>query len=442
MTRDTTPPDDAADGDAARSDEGNPTRSNESDSAQSDERDPGRSEEGGEPTDADAVSAIERRLSRRREPYARATVVRREPPVSATVGDRAVVTADGELHGWIGGAACAQSIVTAEARSAIEDGDARLIGIAPDPDRIDRAGLEAFPMRCHSEGVLEVFLEPVNTAPDLLIVGDSPVARSLARLASELTFDVTLVAGGSDGLEGSIPAGTTVLGETDPETVAAAVDREPIVVVASMGSFDARGVAAGILADGLYVGLVASDTRAEAVFDRAAGRLEIDPEDVRTAVTNPAGVDVAASTPAEIAASLLAEVVDVRGTAGATSGSYTPTDCEATEESASDARDPAIDADGTTADGASGGHANADGPSDDHANADHANGPDTPDHGGSSGAESAVDPVCGMTVDPTEAPASVDHDGETYHFCCPGCADSFRENPGSYLEHPNGTSAS
>ncbi|MWV40722.1 XdhC family protein [Natrialba sp. INN-245] len=398
MTRDTTPPDDAADGDPAHSDEGDPARSTEADLPQSDE--------GDEPTDETAVSTIERRLSSRREPYARATVVRREPPVSANVGDRAVVTADGELHGWIGGAACAQSIVAAEAQAAIEADEARLIGIAPDPDRIDRAGLEAFPMRCHSEGILEVFLEPVNTAPDLLLVGDSPVARSLARLAGELTFDVTLVAGESAGLEGSIPAGTTVLGETDPETVAAAVDGEPIVVVASMGSFDARGVAAGVLADALYVGLVASDTRAEEVIDRAASILERDPEAIQAAVTNPAGVDVAAYTPAEIAASLLAEVVDVRGTAGGASGSYTPTSC------------------GVTADS---GDASSDSQTDDGVR--------------DSGEELATDPVCGMTVDPADAPASVDHAGETYHFCCPGCADSFREDPDSYLEQLDETAA-
>ncbi len=144
-----------------------------------------------------------------------------------------------------------------------------------------------------------------------------------------------------------------------------------------MGSFDARGVAAGVLADALYVGLVASDTRAEEVIDRAASILERDPEAVRAAVTNPAGVDVAAYTPAEIAASLLAEVVDVRGTAGGASGSYTPTSC------------------GVAADS---GDASSDFQTDDGVR--------------DSGEELATDPVCGMTVDPADAPASVDHAGK------------------------------
>ncbi|RQG91104.1 YHS domain-containing protein [Natrarchaeobius halalkaliphilus] len=333
----------------------------------------------------DGLESIEDRLVERREPYVRATVVRREPPVSANVGDRAVITADGELRGWIGGASCAQSIVTTEARSVLESGEPQLLGIAPDPERIDRDGLEAFQMTCHSEGVLEVFLESVNTAPDLLIVGDSPVARSLARLASELTFDVTMVSGGGDdGLDGDVPPGTTVRPSTDPDAIVDAIDREPIVVVASMGEFDARGIAAGIMTDALYIGLVASNTRAEEVIERAATVLETDPGAVREAVTNPAGVDVAAYTPAEIAASLLAEIVDVRATVGGATGNYTPADCGAGD--------------------------------------------------GSADREPAIDPVCGMTVVRSDAPATVDHDDVRYYFCCPGCADAFRSDPESYLE--------
>jgi xanthine dehydrogenase accessory factor len=252
---------------------------------------------------------------RRDQPHARATVVRREPPVSSNVGDSAVVTADGDLHGWVGGAACAQSTVVREAQRAIETGEPRLVGIAPDPASIDRPGLAAFPMRCHSEGVLEVFVEPVTPTTDLVVVGDSPVARSLARLAAELDVSVVLVADDPDAAR-DVPDGTEVLGTVDPAEVAGAVGGAPLVVVASMGEYDARGVAAGVLADAPYVGLVASDERAAEDTERAAGLVDLDVEDVRAAVTNPAGVDVAARSPAEIAASLLAEVVDVRSRGG------------------------------------------------------------------------------------------------------------------------------
>jgi len=321
---------------------------------------------------------LERTLAERGEAYARVTVVRREPPVSANIGDRAAVTPDGEIHGWIGGMSCAQSVVVEEATAAIDDGEPRLLGIAPDPETVDRPGLSAFPMRCHSEGILELFVEPVVPAPDLLIVGGSPVARSLARLAAELDVAVKMV--DPDGRTDDLPPTTTVTTTTDPIELADEVGTAPLVVVASMGGDDARGVAAALRADAQYVGLVASDARCAEVIDRAAGLADRDPNDVRAAVTNPAGVDIASYAPAEIAASILAEIVDVR-----TGGADSVATCAGAADSS------------TAADA------------------------------------KATDPVCGMTVDPAEAATSVDHDGETYHFCCRGCADSFRSDPTEYL---------
>ncbi|SHH45023.1 XdhC family protein [Halobaculum gomorrense] len=364
------------------------------------------------PADADGdVTAVERDLAAAGEPYARVTVVRREPPVSANVGDRGVVTREGDLHGWIGGAACAQTIATTQAREAIDDGRPRLIGIAPEPDTVDRPGLEAFPMTCHSEGVLELFIEPVNPRPELVIVGGSPVAHALARLAGELAVDVVVV--DPTGEAAALPDGVELLTETDPATVASALGHDPLVVVATMGSFDASGVAAGVLADATYVGLIASATRAEEVVDTAAALAERDPDAVAAAVTNPAGVDVEAYTPAEIAVSVLAEVVDQRrgrGDAPRVAGGERAD--EAADPSASG--DSTDDAGGTAVDAAAPEDAAAEGPDE--------------------APEEAIDPVCGMTVNPTETAHSVEHDGETYHFCCGGCAESFAAEPSSYLD--------
>jgi len=345
------------------------------------------------------LSALERSLDERGEPYARVTIVRREPPVSANVGDRAIVTRDGELHGWIGGAACAQTTTVSQATAAIEAGEARLIGIAPDPDSIDRPGIETFPMRCHSEGVLELFVEPVNRTPELLVVGNSPVARSLARLARELSMDVTLVDPTGEGAD-DLPDETTVMDTTDPATLAEDVGVTPLVVVASMGQYDARGVAAAILADAPYVGLVASDERSGEVVERAAALLDANPDAVRETLVNPAGVDITAYTPAEIAVSVLAEVVDARAAVEA----------------------PAVDAAVTDA------------------------AAETPESGAhhqdESGEDLATDPVCGMTVDPADAAATVEYDGATFVFCCEGCADAFESDPESHLDAPDGRTAS
>ncbi|MFC5971690.1 XdhC family protein [Halomarina salina] len=342
----------------------------------------------GAPADAD-LGDLERTLTDRGEPFARATVVRREAPVSANVGDRALVTSDGSLHGWIGGVACAQSTVVSEAQAAIADGEPRLVGLAPDPADVERPGLEAYRMTCHSEGTLELFVEPVVPATRLLVVGDSPIARSLVRLASELAVQVTLV--DPDGGDADVPGSTTRLTTLDPERIAASVGPGPLVVVASMGQYDARGVAAGLLADAPYVGLVASEVRAADVAERAAGLLGRDPETVREAVSSPAGVDIAAHTAAEIAVSILAELVDVRSASGTVAVADPERDHESSDETATEGAD------------------------------------------GNADEEPHRDPVCGMTVDPDGAP-SVAHDGETYYFCCAGCADSFRADPAAYLD--------
>lgn len=344
------------------------------------------------------VAELEAALAERGEAYARVTVVRREPPVSANVGDHAVVTGDGELHGWIGGAACAQTTAISEATAVLESGEPRLVGIAPDPDTVDRPGLDAFPMHCHSEGVLELFIEPVNPTPTLVIVGNSPVARSLARLAGELDVDVTVVDpdAADDGEYDTVTA-------TDPDTIVDATGPKPLVVVASMGQYDARGVAAGIRADAPYIGLVASDARSTEVTDRAARLLDADPEAVAGAVTNPAGVDIAAHSPAEIATSILAEVVDARSNAGVIGARAGGSGCSSTAESSSAAGEVAADIETVDAF-------------------------DTDDTD-----DLVTDPVCGMDVEPGDAP-TVEHDGTTYHFCCAGCADSFRNDPESYVE--------
>lgn len=389
--------------------------------------------EGGDPDELEAT------LRRRREPFARATVVRREPPISANVGDRAVVTAEGDIEGWIGGVACAQRAVTTEALDALADGQPRLVGLAPDPDAVDRPGVVAHRMTCHSEGTLEVFVEPVTPRARLAVVGDSPVARSLRRLATELPLEVLAVRPSTDERDSGEdrPADETVVPTIDPDEIAERVGDRSLVVVASMGEYDARGVAAGVLADAAYVGLIASDERAEEVAKRAAGLTDRDVEAVREAITNPAGVDIAARSPSEIAVSVLAEIVDVTGAEvdpeadrGSTSDSI------ATEEPAdAEAKDAAARCCGESIEeGAGETH-----PGDD---TDAGEEPDERTAAGEPDDETdrgpTIDPVCGMTVEPDETTPTVEFEGETYHFCCHGCADSFRADPTDYLESTEG----
>jgi len=365
--------------------------------------------QGSENERADAPSARQvreraRELERDGRPYARVTVVRREAPVSAHVGDSALVTADGEVVGWVGGAECAQSVAVREAQAAIESGESVLIGLAPDPADVERPGLKAFPMTCHSGGTLELFVEPVLPGPELVVVGDSPVARAVARLGREVVSDVLVVAGPEssdrDGDEAD-PDSKTVAA-TDPEAVAAAIAGVTSVVVASMGQSDELGVEAGLRAGAGYVGLVASDRRRDDVAATVAGSLGVDTAEVVAAVTTPAGLDISARSPEEIAVSVLAELVALRRGADdpiridardASAGPWDP-DSPGTAESERDER----------------------GESDDTATA------------------TVVDPVCGMDVTVGEETPAVDHEGETYHFCGQGCADAFAAEPDRYVE--------
>lgn len=325
--------------------------------------------------EGDAIDAEARRLTAHGEPFVRATVVRREPPVSANVGDRALVLADGDIHGWIGGVECAQTVVVDEARRALETGEPRLVGLAPDPTDIDRPGLVAQPMTCHGGGTLEVFLEPSRPATELLLVGSTAVADAIGRFAAELGFTVTVV----DPAGNDHPHAASVVGSDDPRRISDSFDAPPLAVVASMGEMDAVGLAAAVELGSPYIGLVANERRAAEVIETAAESLGTALDSVRDAVTVPAGVDIEARTPAEIGISVAGELVRVRRQA-------------ATE--------------------AATGHATS-------------SLPEAP--------ERATDPVCGMAVDIDAPAATVEYDGRTYYFCSEGCAETFEANPAAHL---------
>src|ERR1700681_3359675 len=120
-------------------------------------------------------------------PYVLATVVRTEAPTSAHPGDKAVVTADGRLHGWIGGS-CSEPVVRREALRALAEGTPQLVRIvaAEEVRQTRKKGELMVATTCPSGGSLDIFIEPRVPRPLLLVFGDTPVAHTLARL-SELT---------------------------------------------------------------------------------------------------------------------------------------------------------------------------------------------------------------------------------------------------------------
>jgi xanthine dehydrogenase accessory factor len=127
-------------------------------------------------------------------PFVTATVVRAEKPTSGKPGDKAIITVDGVMHGWIGGS-CAQPTVIKEAMRVMAADRSRLIRLSPDPDQLaSEDGVVDVPMTCYSGGTLEIFLEPQQPRPRLLIVGDLPIAQALAQLGQAMNYHVIAVA--------------------------------------------------------------------------------------------------------------------------------------------------------------------------------------------------------------------------------------------------------
>ena len=321
-------------------------------------------------------------LARRGESFALATVVWRQGPSSGKESCRAIITATGELHGWIGGA-CAEPVVIRQAREVISDGVPRLLllGTAEQFGGPLPEGMNFVPISCQSEGSLEVYIEPIQPAPHLVVVGHSPMASTLAELSRALGWRTDLIAG--------------------QDFTAAAATQRSIVVVATQGHHDEEAVTEAIAARPAYVGLVGSARRGAAVLGYLAERGL--PTGELDKVHVPAGLDLGPTTHREIAVAILAELVKLRASGAlAAAGAGPAADSGATAPSAA-APLP-------------GGAASS--------------GPAAP-----SGDEDAVDPVCGMTVTAGPSAYPLAHEGVTYYFCCAGCRGAFGKDPASYLRN-------
>ena len=142
----------------------------------------------------EGLDGLARELAGRGEPYVLATVVWRRSPSSGQVGSKAVITADGHVRGWVGGA-CAEPSVVMQARAALDDGAPRLVFLGS-PEEVTahrRDGVVALPITCQSEGALEVYVEPIFPAPHLVVIGRSPAVDALARMAGALGWRTVVV---------------------------------------------------------------------------------------------------------------------------------------------------------------------------------------------------------------------------------------------------------
>jgi xanthine dehydrogenase accessory factor len=230
-----------------------------------------------------------RTLTRQRRPFVHATVVRAQEPTSARAGDAAVILDDGSIEGFVGGQ-CAESSVRSAALGTLRDGRTLLLRVLPDSSAEfpEAPGALVVVNPCHSGGAIEIFLRPVLPAPVLRVVGSTPIGDAVATLAAFLDFDV---------VRGTAP-------EPDHDAGGGSADEVTATVVAGLGKGEEAAVRQALDAGAGFIALVASRRRGAAVLDQL-GLTAAE----RARVHTPAGIDIGARTPAEIALSIMAEVV-------------------------------------------------------------------------------------------------------------------------------------
>jgi len=261
----------------------------------------------GPPVDGWNVLELAGEMSRRGEEFALATVVWRQGPSSGQSGARALITSDGQLYGWIGGA-CAQPVVIREAQRVIAEREPKLL-LLGQPEQFGASvpeGMVTVAMSCQSEGAMQVYVEPVIPTPHLVVVGRSPLVHTLADLARVLGWradvrDVT-------------------------EFSADGIDARSVVVIATQGHGDEEAIEQAVSASPAFIGLVASRKRGEAVRGYLADRGV--PQDQLDKVQVPVGLDLGHTSHREIAVAILAQLVQLRA-AGTLVPAGTPASADA-----------------------------------------------------------------------------------------------------------------
>ena len=240
------------------------------------------------------------------QPFALATVVRTKAATSAKVGAKAVIRADGSMVGWVGGG-CTLGAVRKAAREALGDGRARMIRVRPDAEAGPAEdGTEDYRNACASGGTVELFVEPILPRPSLIVAGASGTARALRALGRNAGFTVTAAALAED-LEGIAEADETLTGFELSRSPRAAAS---FIVVATQGKRDREALEAALRCGAPYVAFIGSRKKAADLKAQLAGR-GIAAERLE-ALRAPAGLDIGAVTPEEIALSILSEIVRER----------------------------------------------------------------------------------------------------------------------------------
>jgi xanthine dehydrogenase accessory factor len=317
-------------------------------------------------------------------PFAIATVVRAEKPTSAKAGAKAIITEDGVLSGWIGGS-CAEPTVKREAKKALQDGQPRFLRLCP-AEKMGQApqeGVIEIALTCISGGALEIYIEPQLAQPHLVVIGHLATAEALVRLGKDLGWRLSLM--GLEVARERFPAADHIVDGLDFSRLS--ITRNTFIVVASHGNYDEDMLVAALQSGSPYVALVASKKRAGAILQYLQ-EANLTQEQI-AGLKYPAGLDLGAVTPEEIALSILAEIVQRRRQLPITNLQSPVSKSTTSVLQLPIAENPALE---------------------------------------------ALDPVCGMTVEIATAHFTSEYNGRTYYFCAAGCKRSFDKEPQKYVQ--------
>ncbi|MBZ5858332.1 XdhC family protein [Flavihumibacter profundi] len=313
-------------------------------------------------------------LRKKQEPFAIAIVVRREAPSSGKTGDKAIVNKFGDIIGWVGGG-CVRAIIIKEAEDAMKSGKPRLVRIGNSLHNTHQESVMEYKMTCQSEGTVEVFIEPVLPLPHLVVMGKTAIAKSLVKLAKATGFKVTAVA--SDAKIDTFEKPDELITRYNLDQVK--TGPSTFIVVATQGEQDETALEQALGKDHSYLGFVSSRKKGQTVMDylRNAGLNE----NAIAAIKSPAGIDISAKTPEEVAISILAEIIAVKSELPDAEG-FTKFD-----ETREEAGKPKF----------------------------------------------YINPVCGVPVDINNPKHIIEYQGEKVYFCCDGCKTKFELEPEKYM---------
>jgi len=260
--------------------------------------------------DAPDILAIISAKKAKGERFALATVVRTVSMTAAKAGAKAVVLPDGTIsEGWIGGG-CARAAVLKAAKEALADGQVRLVSIQP-ADLLDEKGVAPGDERdgvrfakntCPSQGTMDIFVEPVLPRPEIIVCGSSPVAVAIADLGRRLGYAMTAAAPAAEQ-----SAFADVERRIEGYALPVASEGGRFIVVSTQSRGDEAALQAALSVEADYVAFVGSRRKAETLRAKLRDR-GVDAARL-AGLKSPAGLDIGAITPEEIALSILAEIV-------------------------------------------------------------------------------------------------------------------------------------